>query len=125
MGEDDECFYCGAPATRLCDFVMALKIHEGHTAEAGHPCIDGDDPEVYSCDRPLCDDCAVMAGIQTATGECDRIDHCRDHAGADDSGSMLRIVNSEDGRAIQRRQRIRLFDDRPDLRDHRRVEGKG
>jgi len=52
---------CGAPSTKLCDFKLDEPIIRGGQQTR----------RKRTCDRPLCDGCAVSVGPD--------VDHCPDH----------------------------------------------
>jgi len=96
-----KCFHCGKPATKLCDFTIGYAIKE---YENGHPCVDIH--KRFTCDRPLCDDCATNEGMiffSGAMGGPDTIDHCKEHAHAE---SWVNPLPEKDLQALQRRLQI-------------------
>ncbi len=91
------CPFCGSrAATLLCDFLigpkwsgelapfhMAVTLSDGRleSRPAGkhYRVIDHDDPEMFTCDRPICRECAKYTGMFHASGKAgftDTIDLC-------------------------------------------------
>lgn len=101
---EDTCFHCDNPATRLCDFIVARKM--GGRNESGAPFVCSEEPEVFTCDRPLCDECSTDGGFTTFP-EPDRIDYCRDHAHSSAVDSL--VVPRSEAVAIQRRLQFRAL----------------
>ena len=58
----ERCFFCNKPATKLCDFVTGTLRWAGHpprylTGGIHNP--EASISYVMTCDRPICDKCAV------------------------------------------------------------------
>lgn len=71
---EQQCYYCGEPATKLCDGI-------NHFLVDSKLMILTNDPHVVEyCDRPLCEDHAERVGMSTASGEVDTVDYCPKHA---------------------------------------------
>lgn len=113
------CFYCESAATLLCDGVLGWRRFwyqqpEGaarfNRAAEGWWCIDTarNGEEMVTCDRPLCEACAVRAGVTFFCGEAggvETIDHCRDCAGS--SGTRAPLLDDATLDALRRRRQIR------------------
>lgn len=67
------CYYCGNPATKLCDGV------NHYLADRKMKILTKDPDVVGWCDRPLCDEHAVKVGMSTASGQVDTVDYCPKH----------------------------------------------
>jgi hypothetical protein len=81
METPDTCYYCGQPATLLCDGVLGY----GYELDRGRKVMTTHTP-VYTCDRALCQRCAVISSPiffdgtnpdGTRWGEIDSHDYCR------------------------------------------------
>lgn len=89
MSEGTHCFHCGSPASKLCDFHIGLVV--GGFTRDGAPEANrwravmtaGQAEHFYTCDRALCDACAVNKGRIFVCGAepfLDTYDYCKDHA---------------------------------------------
>jgi hypothetical protein len=107
---EDRCACCGAPATLLCDFVIGREwtVSQWWPGSLRHPWrgwqrrTGGDEARHFTCDRPLCDACAIHQGNMFLCGKeggIESIDHCPEHAGKHDS---LAPVISEEEAAVLR-----------------------
>ena len=75
---NDACLACGAPATKLCDFVLGFQI----VRTLPHPCMD--DSAMWRCDAPLCVRHAAHVGNVFMCGKfpgagADTVDRCPVH----------------------------------------------
>lgn len=99
----DTCFHCSAPATLLCDFhigqiigeferVGALGENRWRAVTTLEAC-DKHGAAFYTCDRPICKECAVNIGrVHFCAGKdssIDTVDLCREHAIIDDSSAPM------------------------------------
>lgn len=97
---DERCVFCQQPATLLCDFILGFKFggysgcdgavayKVGRLSEyvpgKGLPCVDSDDPEMFTCDAPMCESCSKCSGHVFFDGDAthtfiESIDHCPMH----------------------------------------------
>lgn len=68
-----QCYHCGKPATCYCDGVNHFLV------DSKMKILTADPNVVEWCDRPLCEDHAVTAGMSTASGSVDTVDYCSKH----------------------------------------------
>lgn len=87
----EKCFYCDAPGTKLCDFVLGWTIggyvRTGKVADNqfyATCCIDG---PMFTCDMSMCDEHSSYQGMFHASGKAgfsESIDYCPEHIGHKD-----------------------------------------
>jgi hypothetical protein len=122
----ESCFHCGEPATKLCDFhigqVIGEYVRDGHPSQnrwmavTSMACLE-QGRAFHTCDRPLCDACAVHKGNIFICGELggvETIDRCKEHDSADDSDAPM--LTDKEADSIRRALNIRLTPPRGELK---------
>lgn len=111
------CPFClHRPATLLCDFVIGFlwdgetrPAHIGVTLKDGrrssiptgerYRVVSSSDSEMFTCDRPICEECATFKGnlfISAGKNSCvERRDYCPQCADAEDSHGCNPITREE------------------------------
>lgn len=82
---DDLCLFCGAPATILCDAMLAMPIADYVKPRGGpaYPVTSIEQTALATCDAPCCAEHSKAVGhICGGEDGCETIDHCAKHAGA-------------------------------------------
>lgn len=108
MGE--ACFFCGEPATLLCDAPLGLVKGGEHN---GQPVttLEAMIATPHTCDAPMCRACGKAVG-HVCGKDHDTIDHCPLHAGSVERGGVLTPEEIATARralhAQFRRNRIRV-----------------
>ena len=74
MADIETCFYCGKPASRICDGIIGRKT--GIEIKS----FDDFEQSIITCDRPLCDDCVAESATIFFDGVSDRKLAHRDHS---------------------------------------------
>lgn len=76
-----ECWWCGKPATRLCDAPIGFEAVGATRTKSGdiESLITGTGAKFWTCDADLCDECATGVGF-ICGDEADTIDRCPHHA---------------------------------------------
>ncbi len=97
----DSCFYCGKPATKLCD---------GRT-------------ETGTCDRPMCQNCVAHQGLFIACGirgknkkrrsHADTVDYCRDCAAKRSVSVSIQAAVQASPREIRAGDRVSVWHQTP------------
>ena len=80
LGLFSRCFYCGKEAEYLCDHAYGAKASR-EDPKLFAPLSEG--AEIYTCDRPLCAEHRVRAGVWFMCGRrsaSDTTDYCLEHA---------------------------------------------
>jgi hypothetical protein len=108
------CSVCGGPATLLCDYILAVEKAGRATppASSGVPPYDymSLDSRVFTCDRPLCDSCAVRGCVIFMCGESGGIvteDFCPDHPARNPD---VPVLTAEQADGLRNRRELRLRD---------------
>lgn len=111
------CLFCNKPATRLCDFPIAL-VEGGTVKQVGQPAYTVTTMEAmlsgsYTCDAPCCDSHVSQVG-HVCGKEPDSIDHCFGHSSENYQPAHSRLLSLEQiavirdrQHAVWRRQRVR------------------
>lgn len=99
----EKCILCGMPATRYCDAVIGVEAKGAIRNKAGgiDALISGLDGEIWTCDAPLCGDCATHAGHVSGSSP-DSIDYCPHHA-ENGAGHLRDMVMFKDEAEKKRR----------------------
>ena len=83
-----QCMFCDEPASRFCDFAIAL-VDSGEVVKTkGRAPYRVTSMEAmlsvsYTCDAPMCGECGEVAGFISGK-ESDTIDHCKGCADRED-----------------------------------------
>lgn len=106
----EKCFFCGEPATLLCDFGLGLVIggeHEGSKVCTMQAML----AQSTTCDAPFCRKCGKAVGHICGQNLHDTIDYCPLHAGSTERGGLMTAEELAKKRrsihASYRRARIR------------------
>ena len=109
----ETCFYCDAPATKLCDMKLGWPI--GGFVREGSISLNRFRPIIamgklpYTCDRPLCDEHALFRGnifFCGKEGSVETVDRCHEHAHSDDA--LAEPITEEEAKNMHRLLHIRL-----------------
>jgi hypothetical protein len=104
MRPTQNCFYCGKPATLLCDFILALPLggyENGHAVAKIAP--------MHTCDMPLCREHAEYRGwihikaAKRSQSGFDSYDYCLEHRGVSDNhGAGAPTVHEDEAATLRR-----------------------
>ena len=87
-----KCYWCGSPATKLCDAIIMSGVSNGRRVA---------EPE--TCDAPMCDSCStVRMTINVCPEGSDTVDDCPMHRGLKMKDTVQ--CESEDEVRVFRRQ---------------------
>ena len=131
MANDEvPCAFCGAPSDLLCDHILGFQVGgfsgcdskmsakvgrlDEHVPGKGLPYV-AEDAEMFTCDAPLCDECARTCGTTFVCGRSDTdaplgfhqsIDLCPLHH--DDKGDRVRPITSQQAERLRMQWRLRI-----------------
>lgn len=103
-GSCPPCWFCGKPATLLCDFCLGRDLDKIISKEVMHA-----EDKSFTCDASMCNDCATQIGHVCGRPKYhDTIDMCPIHKDIPGVGDMRRAIRGSDADAYRNRMRMAL-----------------